>query len=1109
MSFVQGFFELIKSLPSLITSTLSTFISIFPKCLAAFTCFYEIIGTLIGYLFNGAYWIWSKFFALQLPLARTVIKIERLLEDVKKELNRYILNENTPLILKPVIYFIKKIILIVLELILFIGNALPQILMYLLFLLFWYTVGNPMMMMVEINPALSVATADLFVRATGGVYNFLMYTSNIFLIIYNITIPFAWLTLTGLVYVGQLIYSFVATLLSLNTNISIGSDFNPYSEIAKAGALIGTGGTTNNYVNQNTRLLLEYHQDHLYSHNPVLNIEINNLRRNLALLIDNPVFSKTDPNKIIDFGSSNSKAIQTTIVFIYSFSDIIFSIFYILLDIFLTIATLVANTWKIIFTFIPSGICASANPGCAFREAFVALVNQIIEAIQIEFITGNIHIKGCDESELSDVDCTCALVEGGIYTGLQPCPSSTFECRISINPVTGKQIYSEYKTGGKIPLTSNTDSTLGCPKSYKGNRRLSNTQQSDSHCIETCIYYDNIKSKHHKDGWKFRICGSNKFYINYCNSNNANLNSNDIKRRSLIQTNPIYRQKHIDLYNKSNVDPFLNVKWKDPQIRMMNYKPLYQEDSIKEPPRIAPISMSQLISQINNAPRHLYLGDTYIDKFCPSKINPTIPSSIPDIVHGITCLIRKNSYIPAPQNPQNPQKPQTPQTPKRHLSTSYNITLDPNDWYIGKEKSEMDKEPQVKKNGAMYYYLPPFYDALENLAYNDKHILLQLEEFHDGLVMAHQDYMKDNFPHLHTNTGHQRGKFTKLMLNTTNTFLKHTQEGKDKYKEARSFYRRHLSVDAYNTGSLPNLCGVEGFICPDGTCAPDNDAKKCKPCEDYSLGCTIRSFPIFLLKGVQDIDGRVFTEDLIECWSDILQNPEKNPVEGVLNGDIDIFQSNPINYPPNIRFCPGLLPQLPLFPYFTWSFSKFIIEECGLSDLTGPIVQKCVCPQYKGQADVGDLYSNYIPGVSKAEADRIYNTNIAFLYLFTRSNPTILDRFWQMFISFFQCNPSTCPTLAYAFNKQYNEYGLSASQNLFCIGAHLGSISFALSSFYWPLVIYILYGRRFFFTIASIPGDIIWYIGTCILDYLHKINTTYVVDNYTPIDLEQPTEKEE
>lgn len=1005
--------------------------------------------------------------------------------------------DNTPFYLQPFVWLIKKIFTIALLGLELIGTTLPQIFVIILFLIFWYAIGYPFIMYIEDNPAEINDTINLFVELGKIFWNVIAGIINVILSIVTPILPFTWQFLTGLYHISCLLISFILSILKIEPGIKVGSNFQPFNSIN----LLVENSQLNTGFNPKANLNSVYNDfdNRRLSSNLYIVEELNVMNRHLAYIEENKVFTKYYENGLYNWGSTGAGVMQLILLYLFYIGEILFSIFYIFVEVILSAASILADVIVGIILIIPKIGCAGANFGCALTEGVVSIINDILLLISKIIPLGTITIPACSEKDLGTIDCQCSLSEGGIFSGLPPCPSSTFECRITKNQITGQTLYGEYKNNNGFPVTQSEIASLGCPNSF---RKLSLTEERI--CHTTCIYTENFGKKYDTYYWEVENCNDGKLvYKGACLPYNV---QDDHSKRKLQDINQsiVLKQLHYSKFNQFNNDYLKSEK-----LKLQNDYNFKTKTKEKEKEQSTTESVQQTFKYIQNAKINDIYYQTHCKKFNGMDFMLMTSTPFSEVIQSSICYFR--GLMIAQSSNQSKLK-------HRNLKESHkNITLNADLWYIGPK--EQDQQTTLSKS-ILTYYIKPFSQASKRIYENNLHPLRQLEEFHDDLIHAHKNYLNAVNPTIKTMVGTSKGFYTKWALNVTNRILgNHVEWSKSNINEKSQrdyfkmtkddepgIYRRHLQSNVLNTGEIVSLCGSVGYLCPDGTCAPNGNPKKCQIPQEATIGSVIRSIPHFFLSKFEEIDVRLFFNDVLDCWFDITQNPEKNPVNGFRDGLIKIFDADPTNYPPNIRFCFPMIPPIPTVPYITWSWNKFIAQTFGTNDLSNNFVQQYVCPHYAGGYRANDIFSQWISGVSFSIYSRLYYGLTAVDFLIASVTPAFLSEIWTMFISFFFCNPSVCPAVANFFNYDYASGGQSVGTNVFCIILHSGSMIFC-SFFVYVVYIVIFFARRFLWAISSLISDPILYIIMSFFNYLRRINRTYQIKKFTkPQDIEDHVE---
>ncbi len=1059
-------------------------------CLAVCAVCFRVFGTFFTYIWDWLLYLWDKVYRAQLPCSRVILSLGNLLKNIYKRARKGTLDELPPY-LKVFVWFVMKIFEIVFNGIEFIGYFFPQLASYGLYLFFWYTIGVQWVLSMEKNPGAVNDTIENYVRMFGAFWNVGASVGNVVGVTWNISLSFQWPIVSGLFHTGYSLVYFVGYALTISPSSKPNDGFDAFEDINAI--FSGTAGTTNlNLQNQ-----LNQQQDKssgrslfVSSIHPELNDQIHLFRRHLLDITNNPVFTKSAQNIILSSGTNGAILVQTVIVIVVTALEIISDIAFIFFEFILANLTLFAEVWRTIFSLITKTACASSNFECALEELGVVIGVGLYNAFGLNKILGPLNLTGCKASKLSGIPCTCSSEEQGIFTALPPCQPEQYSCDVT---TSGNQLYySERSSTSSYQSTQSTIASLGCPHSFQNNARV-----LSSKCIRTCVRFHEA-SWRLSDGWEFEICQGDRYYVGTCNIEN---NKITIGKRKLSIFNTIESERSfLNKYRSIAPDTAHEIKEK-------KAKPRPTPPPTARPTRHDFDSVSEMMASTDNFQT---VDDVYVRQMCggvPVDDFKIDGHRFSVVYQKIICTTRAYFH----------KQLATPTYRKLINEIKQNITLNEDDFFIGTEEKEEDERKPM-----LYYYITALSELPLRINKDDT-VLSIMERFHLGLISSHHEYMKSIHPTYVSGVGKHRGLFSSRAMIITNHVMQHVIDSaadihkrrglydtkhlfNENGENTHGMYRRWLLSNAYNTGSLVSVCGYYGYNCPDGTCAPNGDPRKCKPCQSYTTSCVFKSLPHFVLTGVEAQDVFFSFIDALECWRDITVNPEKSPVRALIKQQISLLNSNPSTYPPNIRFCPGLFRPVPQIPLFTWSWLKFVAELCSENNLqNGGTSKECTCPQYDVAGSIDENYSDVIDGIPYSIEARLLRGSVSLRYMISSVTPGFVSTIWIMLTSLWW-NPQIYPGLVNAFNYEYNSYGLTEAMNIMCIGLNAASLIFTWMFFLFPAIFIFVYGRKFFISIASLFTTPCLYLILRWFDYLADINDAYVIASAPPNALKEPND---
>ena len=1087
---IIGFLKVFIRLPIFLLNLGSRLIRLVPVFLGLFGCLYETIGSIIVIPFAIISRALDYLVKGSLPCSRFLLMVAATMKDIWNKIHNSIF-VNTPAYLVPFFVIaveIYEVGFLVLELI---GYLLPQLWNYAYALAFWYLIGAPYLIYIEENPSRANDTIEVFVRAFGLVLNTLKGGVDILITVYDVALPVWWQVVWFSYQFGYLLIQYTGYAVGLVPSIQYFTYYDPFGDIGRTFMLPQsdlTSGSTE-LKGEIKRKLEEMVQvltptivwDSL---DEGLNREMNHFRRQLISVSDNPVFSRFGQNPTFNLGASSAATAQTVLIILIRAFEVVGDIFYIFSEIVLINLTLFSSVWIQLLMLIPKLTCAAKNGNCAAKEAGISVLEDFIKAIQLEKLTGPIKIPGCTPQELGDVPCTCSVEEGGIFRSLPPCEVPKYICLSQPDDV-GQIYYSENIEGQTSTPIRSTDPKLGCPNSYNtitaSGRRLSYIPK----CYTTCIFFE--ESPFVKDGWEFEICDGEKYFIGHCVHTNGKITYEEGRRSLLSQTS----------YEKIYLEKFRSVSPSDFEFKK---KPTVTPPKPQETPGSF-ISIDRLMSSLDS---YASINDGFLQNVCGGIGNKDFPLGenvkYSNVVQTMICMSR--AYTKGGNRP-NKRKLEEEEEESIKLPTE-------DDMYI-KTREEYGPEPP---KSAIYFYLRPFLDAGHNMLREKKNPLQIIEVFHLSLIDAHKNYIRQFNPNHVSPVGSTRGLMPMLVAQISNAYINRSLSDLEEYQERvrlghntdmfrpnhedtdhPGMFRRSMISNAYDTGRLVSICGFNGYSCPDGTCAPNGDPRKCQPCTDYTTSCILKSVPHAINTKFEGFDVAFLFSGWLECWRDITLNPNKSPLQAFIDGKIRIFGVDPITWPPNLRFCFPLFIPLPLLPEFTWSYLKFVSQICGENSASSGGTGTCLCEQYGSEIEISDTYSQYVVGLPPAPVARINKSFVGLSFLFSRLVPEWVSDIWEYIISIWW-SPQEYPDLVFLFNTQYQQFGQSETVALICFFANFPSFLFSYLFFYLPLVFLLLYGRKLAWKLASIPMRILQTMSKYLFDYLHYINTTYTVEKY-------------
>lgn len=1060
------------------------FFETYTRCIALTACLAEIFKNIIGFFFDIFEKVWSYFKNSDLPVSRTLARIGRFIEYFEVQIyEKYVIN--TPKYLKPVKWIVLKIIRIMSKLFLFIANVYPSLLYYILALLFWYTIGAPYILYPQENPALVNETIEVILAAIKMILNSLIDILTIFITFLNYVAPFQWQFCNALWYWGTLVLRYMYFYMNLKAPDNLKTSYNPFLSIGDAILTPKEFYANPQYKNNANgfsqavipRMLLESSRPHLQE-------QIHIFNRHLTDIVNNPIFSKPVANGPYNWGTVTGATFQAINITLFNISEIIFAFVYMITEVLLVTSSRLRYTLPLIINAIPNISCASENVGCAILELIVGYV-EVIYNSTLGLIFGQINIPGCSADQLGSVSCECSKEEGGLFGEIPPCPVIEYVCSQTVSG-TGAIIYSETSTVTPVALTQSFVAELGCPNSYSSTRRLLSLDK----CFKTCFHLNSDKDIEN-DSWEFEVCPTGRTYMGRCNKIESVTSSN----RKLIFSDSKYEQIYKDRYNilapdhakynfenTSNGKPGSNSKSGD--TLLVDYT-----------------SVEDMFASIDTEE---YIHDDYLNRICKVSNHKNIPFSdsgkrTSDVFQNMICTTRRFIQSKSKRKTRNLQDVKT--------------ELKKDDFFIDRKINE---EAEMRKDTPITFvnsYLSPLKEVARDLQEGLLPTMVIIEKFHDSLIVNHDRYLKTIDPEFESMLLNSKGTMSLQYMSIMNMALNHTKQNLEHFMErkqskrdnnwiqktspeSRGLFSRSLLSNIYDTGDLLTLCGVNGYLCPDKTCAKNNDPRQCKPCENYEECGSVIPYIHSVNTFFEDIDIGVYFDEIVECWHDITTNKEKNPANLYQKGYLRPYDREPYKYAKTAKFCFPLLPILPLPWKITFSWKKFLMNYCASNDLIQNSIHQCSCPFYFAPSQLQDIYSNQYVGISKAAWARLGNAVIDFKFYISIFVPQFISDAWTSIISFSICNPSTCPDLAYFFSYDRNRSNLTFDTRVFCTYTNIGSLLWSWIFFFYPLYVLLFYGFDLFLEIISLVTDPLLYLIKYILNYLKELNRKYKVEEF-------------
>lgn len=314
------------------------------------------------------------------------------------------------------------------------------------------------------------------------------------------------------------------------------------------------------------------------------------------------------------------------------------------------------------------------------------------------------------------------------------------------------------------------------------------------------------------------------------------------------------------------------------------------------------------------------------------------------------------------------------------------------------------------------------------------------KDFHEAMVDAHILFYKEVAKEDSLLVSSRQ--YFNATLNSTSAYIQDLMDKTVADNKEKIANRRNLKQDS---GFVTNDCE---YLCPDGTCQKKTKRGQCKTPEVWSPAVAVRySFHIFIV-GFEAWDLSQLFGSILKCWQKYADNPAVDPTSLT-----NIILKTVGNAPDDLIYCFPLFESIPYLPYITFDFRKYLQDSCKGKDVFGSVapIQKCRCPQYD-QDGVFKYFTYWLPAVPTFIQSRLHNAVRVFLFLVTRYSGTVyLDNLWYSLFYLF----TTYDEVLLAFNKEFQEFGLSYDDNMACVVLNFGSVTWALTFVLFPMYIVI------------------------------------------------------
>lgn len=310
------------------------------------------------------------------------------------------------------------------------------------------------------------------------------------------------------------------------------------------------------------------------------------------------------------------------------------------------------------------------------------------------------------------------------------------------------------------------------------------------------------------------------------------------------------------------------------------------------------------------------------------------------------------------------------------------------------------------------------------------------EDFHRDLIDTHKQVYREYTGENSTLEDHE-GFFGKALPSIRRDLRATLLNSKAKY-QASSFQGRKLQDE-------PVIYGFEYYECPDGIKVLPTNKLECGVPTKWNPVVLVRYFFYLITVFFESFDTAPYLiYSAFSCWEEYSRNPNIDPtttqawlkrLKGEVNDDL--------------VYCFPLFESIPFAPLIVWDWNKFVKAQCqeALIKPGQAIVQSCVCPQYDSQGifNYKEYWLAWTPIFYRA---RLFNTVRVFQFLVTRipGLNTFLDGFWYSIFSLM----TTDQDVLFAFNEEYQNYGQSLGQNIFCVVLNTGSFTWTMVFVVFP-----------------------------------------------------------
>ncbi len=1062
----------------------------------------RFLGGILLYIFR---FFWNVRGIIVQQLSYYFPSFSRYFEDLSR-LIEYTFNfiknvfPRTSWIIQIILWFIERIGEIAKEFVLALTYSINPFLIYLIFVLLWYSFFY-YLTIASANPGVFSEIMNNFTEFGKDVINFIFSFINLFGFLINPFLPILWSVITDIAQKIALYYSAILSIAGLEPSFTT-------SFITNIDKLQQVG---NNF---------------------------RNIDRNLATVqvIEPNAVWKNAENFVFPTNTQADEYTEMIIKIAVALLELYYTITFIILEV--QIKLLVSSIQLIINLIkfsIGAALCTNGDKqsgnnepistlafGCWLAEILAIIfkiVYDLLDSITEFFGAPPVPRLICSSQTLGNAGINCECGPGGLDVFTNPIENPTcsvvYICTKSTNAF-GQTLWTETNQATGHVYTQNTNPSFGCPhkfgslnvqstSSFSTSRRnlLKGSIFKNKQCFTSCVVNENSIY-----GWKFTVCGNQQIYEGECSLLNEQKISpiqSSIPRRRL--------QEYIELYPneaKNNIKQVL----KQTPINFDKTK-ILTKDTFKN-----------ILDYIEN----IDIKNEDIGIEC-SSIDFT-NSSFDETLFRILCFLRKFFYsVQQKQGNENFDI-------RRNLQNNNNIFKEMDESIWDPIERTGWNEDGIPQNSFKFNLLKidhwkrwwnsinsdpyPFFNTygkalteLHSISKNETSTHLQkIYQFHDAILNAHTLYITQGDPNKKAFAGIYKNILTSMYTNITSLYTSSNHDkilfheyGNNEEDHHHEFHGRNLaSINPHQTGIFglnSGICGnINARLCPN-LFQCEIDQTKCTWPEQFTFISTISLIPYYSSTALKKINVRLWAENTIECWKYLFANPSANPVNAYANGlfsTIDSYQLFKTDGSSNendqskqklsdiqqIRFCFPLFGPIPSLPYLTWNFKIWLRQKCGEKFINNDQQQPCTCSQYNAGGSVTDYTSQWIYGIPTASYARLYRGLKAFQFIITRIVPQFLSDIWYTLITSILCSEQSCPEIANMFNPIYASAGQSNSANWICVYLNIGSIYYLCTNIYLFSIIFI-HWSRFFWAILKIFGHPILFILFISFNYIQTI----------------------